>query len=464
MKTRTLLIALWLMIQAAPLLAQSGQGRDFSRREVYALEIGRQDRAPAGTEETLKETLRVSGAPWLRLHAGKYNLGQKSYVLLTSLQDKGQQRLDAVTLPQWNNSTAFFNGDAVEVELHIAPGEAGIFVRFAEVTVGEWQKRRNSPQTACGTDDRVGSNDPRVGRINVQNATGAVSNPSCTAWLVSNGALLTAGHCVDSDPDQGGPMLPDGVVDAGFSGGVVEFNVPASQNNGTTVFANPNDQYPIDATRIVWRFDGNGQGLGKDWAVFGCRPNANTGLLPHQAQGSFFRMTNDNPSDGSTVRVTGYGTDTGAQNQTLQTSTGPLRGESQNGADIWLRHRVDSEGGNSGSPIIREDSGLAIGIHTNGGCNNNSNSENAGTSFEVDALETALRNFSGNSPVHVDNGHPAQTKDGNIFRPFASVTAGVNAVATGGTVSIVAGTYSDRITLSRPMTLRAPSGTVTIGK
>jgi V8-like Glu-specific endopeptidase len=456
MKTGTLLIALWLMIQAAPMLAQPGQGRNFSRRQVYVLELGGSDRSPANEEVTLKETVRVAGAPWLRLHVGKYNLGERSYIVLTSLQDKGQQRLDARSLPQWNNSTAYFNGEAVEVELHIAPGEAGIFVRFTDLTVGEVNQRRFTPQNFCGADDRVAATDSRIGRFNNPNATGNTSSAFCTVWLVSNGALLTAGHCVDGDAD--------GANDNRFATGVVEFNVPASQNNGTTQFANPNDQYPINLNSVVRRFDGSGN-LGRDWALFGCNSNANTGLTPHQAQGDFFRLTNDAPAAGATIRITGHGIDGGAQNRTLQTSTGPYSGESNmNNTDFWHRYRVDSQAGNSGGPIIWEANGLAIGIHTNSGCSTDNNSANNGTSFEVDALETALRNFSGNSPVHVDNGHPAQAKDGNIFRPFASVTAGVNAVATGGTVSIVAGTYSDKLTLSRPMTLRAPSGAVTIGQ
>ncbi len=52
--------------------------------------------------------------------------------------------------------------------------------------------------------------------------------------MISNGRFLTAGHCVDFDPDQGGPLLPDGILDLS---GVVEFNVPASLPNGTTVAA-----------------------------------------------------------------------------------------------------------------------------------------------------------------------------------------------------------------------------------
>ncbi len=454
MKTKSLLLILWLLCGITA-LAQS-------RKQAYDLELGSPTLTPTAQETVIRGTVRVPEAKWLRLQVGEFNLGTKSFLMLTSLQDQGRQRLDARTLAEWGKSSAYFNGEAVDVELHVAAGEVGVFVRFTEVLVGE-PRKDNQQFTLCGADNRVASTDARVGRINVANTRGAVSNPSCTAWLVSNGALLTAGHCVDADPDQGGPQLPDGIIDASFSSSVVEFNVPATQNNGNTVFANPNDQYPIVFATIRYNFNGNGTGLGRDWAVFGCSANPNTGLTPHQAQGSFFRMTNDTPSVGATLRVTGFGTDTGAENQTLQTATGTYNGESSSNADVWLRYAVDTTGGNSGSPVIWEANGLAIGIHTTGGCTN-SGGENTGTSFEHDPLENALQNFFGGNTVYVDNGHPTAVRNGTIFRPVSTVTTGVNQVGNGGTVSIVAGTYGDRITISKPVTLRAPAGTVVIGQ
>ena len=454
MKTKSLMLILWLLCGISA-LAQS-------RKQSYDLELTSLTPAPANGETIVRGTVQVPDAKWLRLQIGEFNLGKASYLILTSLQDQGQQRLNGQTLMEWGQSSAYFNGQTVEVELHIAAGETGVFVRIRELLVGE-ERKSNQQFTLCGGDNRVASTDARVGRINVANTAGAVSNPSCTAWLVSNGALLTAGHCVDADPDQGGPLLPDGTIDASFSSGVVEFNVPATQANGNTVFANPDDQYPIDAATIRWRFDGNGRGLGKDWGIFGCRANPNTGLLPHEAQGDFFRMTNDTPAIGATVRVTGFGTDTGAENQTLQTANGRYNGESSNNADVWLRYAVDTTGGNSGSPVIWEANGLTIGIHTNGGCTSGGG-ENIGTSFEHDALETALQNFPGANAVYVDNGHPTATRNGTIFRPHSNVTTGVNVAAAGGTVNIVAGTYGDRITISKPITLRAPAGAVISGR
>ncbi|MCZ7674558.1 MAG: hypothetical protein M5U34_49240 [Chloroflexi bacterium] len=52
--------------------------------------------------------------------------------------------------------------------------------------------------------------------------------------------------------------------------------------------AAPEDQYPINTGSVTWHFEGEGQGLGKDWAVFTVNENANTGLTPFVAQGGFF--------------------------------------------------------------------------------------------------------------------------------------------------------------------------------
>ena len=90
------------------------------------------------------------------------------------------------------------------------------------------------------------------------------------------------------------------------------------------------------------------------------------GLTPHQRQG-FWRITDDLPAANTNVRVEGYGTDStpagstggrNAQSQTLQTALGPYLSETTSGQGYSsLTIRVDTEGGNSGSPIIWEANG-----------------------------------------------------------------------------------------------------------
>ena len=84
-----------------------------------------------------QDTIVVPDVPWMRLRIADYHLGENSYIILRSSLDGGEQRLDAKSLPVWENATAIFNGDSVEVELHVAPGEKGVFVRFDEVVAGD---------------------------------------------------------------------------------------------------------------------------------------------------------------------------------------------------------------------------------------------------------------------------------------------------------------------------------------
>lgn len=417
----------------------------------------------------VSETVRAPGAPWLRLRFRDYNLGENSFIVITSLQDGASQRLDAQTLSQWGDTTAFFNGDAVKIELHVAPGEDGIFYRIEELIVGEQvsglvegeditlpeeveietegliaaEGFEDVPgtQEICGaTDDRVRTNDDAVGRVMPQ---------GCTGWIVSNGANLTAGHC------QG-------------AGQVVQFNVPTSIADGTPVNPPPEDQYPVTA---YTGFASGGEG--NDWAVFRTGVN-NRGESAIQRQRAFYRMSRDlNPT---TVRETGYGLDgppplfgDGPRNQdsqTLQTHAAAFVGETITGPSVVvIRYRIDDENGNSGSPVIDTSNRVAIGIGTHAGCTATGGS-NAGTGFENENLEITLRDFSGvgANVRHLDSGHPiAQAlQDGTVLRPFDTLAEAVNSVPVGGVVSIVTGSYAGASSLNKAMTLRAPVGLVTI--
>ena len=420
-------------------------------KEPFRMSSGLLESVKPQTVLGFRQTVRKVGAAWLQLHFSDYNLGKQSYITITSLKDNSQQRLDAKSLQQWRNSTAIFNGDAVDVELHIAPGEKGVFINIREITVGDAAVRATTAESLaveeslCATDNRVASNDLRAGRI---------MPIGCTAWIISNGAYLTAGHCTGADMQ------------------ILEFNVPPSLPNGNTVASLPQDQYSIDASSVVFFNDGFGQ-IGNDWAVFNIFPNTNTGLLAVHAQGAFYRMSrDDNPTN---IRVTGYGIDntpvgtTGnrnAQNQTQQTDTGAFINEDVQGAsDVVLEYTVDTTGGNSGSPVINTANGVTLGIHTNAGCNPGATPPqgNTGTGFENNALENAIQTFPGPNVVYADKGHPVTLEDGTVFRPFDTIGEAVTAVPVGGIISIVAGSYNETLTINKAMTLTAPVGLVNIG-
>jgi hypothetical protein len=439
--------------------------------EAFDMDSRQQPSLETAVPGNFKQRIQIPDAVSLRLHFSEYELGRKSYLTITSVQDGGDQRLDSRTLPQWENATAVFNGDAVEIELHVDPIDEGVYFVIDAIVVRdpqdvptpEMMPNGDEPGTEslCAGDNRIASGDGRVGRLYFG---------GCTAWLISNGRVLTAGHCVDFDPDQGGPLLPDGVLDLS---GVVEFNVPASLPNGTTVAAHPDDQYPINTSNVVWRFDGEGQGLGKDWSVFTVNDNSNTGLTPFQAQGGFFRTTNGNPAAGNTIRITGMGLDntppgsTGnrnAQNFTNQTSTGGYVSENVSGSNIWHRYAVDTTGGNSGSPIIWNSNGFTIGIHTNAGCASDGTGANSGTSFEVNALENAIDNHPGSNTIYADKTRYGATENGTIYHPHDTFNEATTTVPSGGKVSVVTGTYNDTGLYTKQMFVVAPVGSVLIGQ
>jgi V8-like Glu-specific endopeptidase len=439
---------------------------------AYSLDSGVHDGDATPDQIAFRQVIHIEGTAWLRIHFAAYQLGEASYITLTSLKDQGVQRFDKTSLHDWSEISAFFNGEAVELVLHVASADRGVFVRIDQVLAGQPTTAPvvvdhvAQPNDLCGADDRIGSSDGREGRLSTLN-TGPLA--FCTAWLVSNGALLTAGHCADFDPDGNGPMLPDGVLDW-TNNTIVEFNVPTSTISGTVNFASPNDQYPVDLTSVTWRFDGEGQGLGKDWSVFGVNANSNTHVKPHAAQG-FFRMTYQIPAVSSTIRVTGYGIDNtplgktdgeNAQTRTNQTSTGPYDANHRSGTDIWHTYAVDTTGGNSGSPIVWENNGFTIGIHTNGGCTA-SGGNNAGTGFGVLALQQAIQHFPGPNRWYVDKVSISPFKTGFVMEPFQTIAAAITAAGSGHTVSIVTGHYNEPMTINKSITLEAPVGTVVIG-
>jgi len=305
--------------------------------------------------------VRVAGASWMRLEFERIDLPEDGARLrITSVLDGAQQELDARRCREWGRTSAYFNGDDVQVEIVADPGAGRCRVVLAGITVGV----PPLPSfTQCGlTDDRVPSSDPRIGR----------SMPvGCTAWMIDDCGhnFLTAGHCA-------GPTLQ-----------MVEFNVPLSNPNGAVNHPAPEDQYAVDITSKQWITGG----MGNDWGYFGVFPNPTTGLRPYQKQQATFVLAANAPApEGSIViRITGYGVDStpGERNQTQQTSTGSYASFS----GTTVGYRTDTEGGSSGSPVVWEQENEAIGIHTHGGCDATGGA-NFGTAIGHPGLQAALAN------------------------------------------------------------------------
>lgn len=291
------------------------------------------------------------------------------------------QWFDQETLTAWEGSTAIFNGAYVGVSLFAAADDPEAYYKIQSVDVGrpannEKESNFSMQQDAiadeeaiCSEDDRVRSSDNRMGRI---------MPVGCTGWMESGGKFLTAGHCAE-----GGRMR------------FLQFGVPSSSPDGTPNHPPIDNQYRIVADSVTFE---NG-GIGNDWAVFEVVA-ALEQEMPHSRFGSFSLRRDDSASD---VWVRGYGVDDepsgdpptlrNSDSQTQQEHIGPFVSAAKSSKNrAFIKHRVDTRGGNSGSPIfLADDPSIAIGIHSHGGCNNSSFSANHGTSFLNDALWIAIQ-------------------------------------------------------------------------
>jgi V8-like Glu-specific endopeptidase len=409
-----------------------------------------------------QETIRVPGAIWLRIQFGACDLGSRSHVVITSLEDGGDQRFDSGSMADYRNRTAFFNGDAVTVELFPAPGEDSVYITIEAIYYGEpgedegtaMEDEDPALEELCGSDNRVTTTDPAVGRFVFFDASSNMV-AKCTAWIASSGAHLSAGHCFQRT-DYGDPDL-------------LEFNVPLSDADGSPNFADPDDQYPIDLTSWVRHENG----AGDDYSVFDCNVNSDTGFLPVQGQNDFFRTAKvADITTPSTIRITGYGVDGGTVNRVLQTDTGPYVGQYGSGSIVTVEYQVDTMSGNSGGPVIVYGTETSIGVHTHAGCDPPTGNGNQGTSFENDALESALQNFFGTYVRYVDAYHPIASalENGTVLRPYDTVSEAVAVASSGNHIRIVNGTYSSAADSSlllgadgKSLLLLAPVGSVTIG-
>jgi len=298
----------------------------------------------------ISEIITIQDADWLRLRfdevtlAGHDRTGNASFLQITSLEDGAVQYLDSEAIAQWAYTSAYFNGDTILIELMAYPNSGFNELNMSSVIAGTPPTYEES---ICGnTDDRTLSSDPRAARA---------LPIGCTAWMIDDceHCFITAGHC-----------NPSGNSNIN----VLQFNVPLSDNScafGGINHPGPDDQYAVDAAS---QQTNGGQGVGNDWGYLGAFPNSNTGLLPWQVSGTWFTLETTAPT-ASTARVTGYGSVSSSLAPcswylVQKTHAGPffsLSGTS-------LAYGMDTTGGNSGSPVIDDATGNAIGVHTHGGC------------------------------------------------------------------------------------------------
>ncbi len=123
------------------------------------------------------ETVEVIGAPWLRLYFERADLGhaptggEPTVLRLTSLLDGAEQRHTTSTLQHWQNSSAYFNGDRVRVELLADPGAGLSLLRMSSATAGAAGSRRRwtghdlRPRRRSSAIGRSSRRSPATGRV-----------------------------------------------------------------------------------------------------------------------------------------------------------------------------------------------------------------------------------------------------------------------------------------------------------
>ena len=215
----------------------------------------------------------------------------------------------------------------------------------------------------CGTDQRVLSKDPKIGR----------TNKGCTITMISRSCALTAGHCVKNFES-------------------AEFNVPESIK-GVPQPSEAKDRYFIDQKTLRFQRNAYGSSAGQDWAIVRLKPNQETGLYAGDVQG-YYPIKSFTPKSGDIVRITGYGQDEDkikgmSGNYAQQSSTGEVIGlKSKNTKSSWggtsasyslITYNVDTMPGSSGSVIVLEKTGEVIGIHTYGQCSNTGSGKPVGS-------------------------------------------------------------------------------------
>jgi V8-like Glu-specific endopeptidase len=370
-------------------------------------------KVPEELEVTMVQAFFVPEGQGTQIHVSGHQLGDESVFFIATQDPKIFQRMTRQNLIEYGGKTAFFPPGSLTVAVIQPKGAANQEVELERLRVLNHEPLQVFPlrqpmsleelraphsldtvqeeegllsleiETLCDSDDRTRSDDRRVGRL---------MPVGCTGWLVGNDLALTAGHCDVSQLME-----------------IIEFQIPSSSPTGTTNPAHPNDQYPVIRTAIRKQYTG----IGDDWAVFKIGANSNTGKLPGVQQGGFFKLSK--AARPSQARITGYGVDNtpvgtsgdrNSDNQTQQTEDGggavPATyhaATSQHGS--YFRYNIDTMGGNSGSPVIDgSQKGVAVAIHTNGGCETGGNH---GTAADNQDLRDAIAEFVGDlSTVYVD--------------------------------------------------------------
>ncbi len=291
----------------------------------------------------------------------------------------------------------------------------------------------------------------------------------CSGFLVAPDMVATAAHCIQEANTAGhGSLLNDIFFVFGF---VVD-------SPGNTVLNHDEDNV-YRATALVqfgWNDTEGSARYGEDWALVRL-DRVVTNHLPLD-----IRSTNRHGARGPQSAISVIGHPSGlprkyAVGAALLDST----------SDIFFSINSDTYAGNSGSAVVYDGSFLVEGILVRGeddfvaGDDNGDGTDDCWRSNvlpDSQGAEAVTRStvFSEHVPIVIFVGpHNSSGSEGNELGtrayPFDTVTEGINAVPTqnspdhprGGTLIILAGNYSENLTIDKAVTLYSRNGVVQIG-
>ncbi len=321
---------------STPVLAQQGSElkNPVGSYMQYPMDSGIQDNISTIPAVVWSEAIHVEDAAWLRVYLADYNLPGGSIVRFMSALDGEVQELDASGLSMWSDSSAYFNGDTVWVEIVAAPGTINNRIIVDKIA---FEEEHAVVETFCGI---CGGSDNRT--PSTENYAGRLMPIGCSATVWNDeSCVVSAGHCVTS-------------------GLVMQFNVPPSTSGCNTQNPPVNDQFPITT------HSSRNAGVGADWAVMTAGTNG-LGEKPYDRYGLFRPIRTTNVNVGTAIDIFGYGVSkTCTRTQTQQLSEGSVTFAS----GTWYEYNADVTGGNSGSSIIVDGEIVGIVTHCSTGCPN----------------------------------------------------------------------------------------------
>ena len=134
MRAFRILLSLVIVLSVLPVFAQNTWDNPLPDPTPYPVDSGSVTNNSRHPHVVLEESVHLEDAKWMRLYFGpEMQLGEGSVIRMTSLFDGEVQELDAAGLAMWSNTSGYFNGNFVTVELIAAPQPT----------------RRSDPQRTC---------------------------------------------------------------------------------------------------------------------------------------------------------------------------------------------------------------------------------------------------------------------------------------------------------------------------